>query len=96
MTDVVVVSVQPASTVLVDLGVPGPRGRQGPVLPPFEHIQSIPAAVWTIVHNRGYFPAGVTLLDSAKRSFHASVSYPDVNTVIVSMTGAQSGTAYVS
>lgn len=62
----------------------------------YEHIQSVPSPSWVIVHGLGHYPGGVTLLDSSKRIFQAEIHYIDVNTILATMVGAQSGTAYVN
>ena len=103
------VALNPTAYIEVDLGrigPPGAVGAAGPIGPvgpegsastePYEHIQSTPSTVWTIVHNFGYYPGGITLVDSSKRVFMAEVSYVDTVVLIVTIAGAQSGFAYVS
>jgi hypothetical protein len=57
--------------------------------------QGAPAAVWTIVHNLGIYPA-VRVVDSSGALVEGSVTYQDANTVIVSFSAGFSGTAYLS
>lgn len=82
------------AVVLQNLIHPEAQGGSGGTA--FEFIQSMPSAVWTIHHNLGRYPSGVTLIDSAKRRFEADVVFLDLNSLRVTMIGAQSGTAYLS
>ena len=54
----------------------------------YTHTQSTPSSTWTIVHGLGYNPAGVKVWDSANEEWEpASVSYPDLNTVVLDFAG---------
>lgn len=76
------------------VGPAGPAGPAGGAI--FEFIQSQPSEIWFIDHNLGRYPSGVSLIDSAKRVFEAEIRYIDPNSLTVTMSGAQSGTAYIS
>ena len=85
-------------------GPPGPQGEQGepgPMGPPgsanvaYRHIQSAPAAVWTIDHALGYYP-NVTVISSAGEEVEGDSSYPNSAQLILTFSGAFSGVAYLS
>lgn len=61
----------------------------------YVHTQSTPASVWTITHNLGKRPS-VTVVDSAESVVVGEVSYPDVNTVTITFSGAFSGAAFLN
>lgn len=56
------VEVKALGTVITAAGPPGPPGPPGPS--GYTHEQGAPAAVWDIVHNLGYSPAGIFVTDS--------------------------------
>lgn len=66
-------------------GSPGPPG--GPGGGNYRHDQTVAAAVVTIVHNLGRYPAGVSLhsLDLSLNYTEYVVQHLDINTVRVSM-----------
>lgn len=88
------------------MGVPGPPGPQGPAGPQgvqgpagpaggdvtYRHIQSQPAAIWTIAHGLGKRPS-VTVTDSSGRVVVGDVRYIDVATVQVSFSAEFAGEA---
>lgn len=59
------------------------------------HEQGIASATWTINHNLNKFPA-VSIVDSAGNEIIAEVKYEDLNTCIVTMTGASKGKAFLN
>lgn len=91
-----------AYQIAVDNGFSGTEAQwlaslaTGGVLPSYQHNQSSPASVWTIHHNLGFFPGGVMTVDSSGKEFKAEITHIDQNTVQVSMTAQQSGSAYIS
>lgn len=62
----------------------------------FRWVQPSPAKVWTIVHNMGFYPAGVSCVDSDGVGLVGDPSYPDVNTVRIEFGLPRSGVAYLS
>jgi hypothetical protein len=107
VTDVTLVQEAPVTTLIESQGAVGPPGATGPtgptggVGPPgpiggnYLFVQSVPAAVWTIVHNLGFFPNS-TVVDTLGRVVEGDEAYPDANTLVLSFTAAFSGTAYLS
>lgn len=63
----------PREVLFVIAGAPGPVGPAGPVGPQgvpgdslaaraYAHDQTTPATVWTITHNTGFDPGGITVV----------------------------------
>lgn len=68
----------------------------GGYVPSYTHYQMTPATEWLVQHNLGYHPGGVSVITSANQQVTTEVQYIDLNTIKISMTGAMSGTAYIS
>lgn len=94
MSEVVVVQVtQP----VVRVTAPGPQGPAGSFSPgdvAYTHTQNSPSATWTINHNLGFNPVAV-VLDSGGTQCEGAISYPTVNQMVITFTGAFSGVAYI-
>lgn len=94
MSEVVVVQVtQP----VVRVTAPGPQGPAGAFTPSdiaYTHTQNSPSATWTINHNLGFNPVAV-VLDSGGTQCEGAISYPTVNQMVITFTGAFSGVAYI-
>ena len=82
--------------------VPGPmiRGPQGPPGTPgsggiFTWFQSMPLAVWAIVHNLGHIPASIRSVDSAGSEMEGDWADIDVNHGTLTFGAAFSGVAYL-
>lgn len=61
----------------------------------YTHTQAVPAAVWTVAHNLNCRPS-VRVVDSTDRVVIGDVSYPDVNTLVLTFNGGFSGAAYLN
>lgn len=61
----------------------------------YVHSQGVASNTWTINHNLGKYPS-VTVTDSTGRIVVGGVQYVDANTVILTFSGAFSGTAYLN
>jgi hypothetical protein len=71
---------------------PGPVASQS-----YTHVQSVPAMVWTMVHNLGFFPGGVQMEDNDGNTIEgAEISYPDINTVRAELSVPMTGVAVIS
>jgi hypothetical protein len=81
-----------------DQGDPGPRGVPGPAGSgaAYTHYQNVAADVWMIPHYLGFNPAGVSVIDSAGTNIEGEVSYPDLDTVVLTFSAAFGGIAYLS
>ena len=69
------------------------------VLPPggsYKHTQGTPSTSWTIDHNLGYEPGGVSVVDSSGTIVTGTITYASVNQIVVSFTSAFGGKAYIS
>ena len=59
----------------------------------FVYDQTVPSSEWTIKHNLEKFPA-VNIVDSAGTEVIGAIDYIDINTVVITFTGAFSGRAF--
>ena len=62
----------------------------------YKHTQGSAATTWTINHNLGYEPGGVSIVDSAGTIVLGTVTYSSVDQIVVSFTSAFAGKAYIS
>jgi hypothetical protein len=68
----------------------GPSGELG-----YTHVQSTPAAVWSITHPLSFTP-NVSVVDSADDQVEGDVSYDSPSLITLTFTAAFSGKAYLS
>lgn len=61
----------------------------------YRHVQSTPAAVWTITHNLGFQP-NATVVDSAGTEVIGDLDYVDDHTVRITFSAAFGGECYLS
>lgn len=61
----------------------------------YTHVQSIPAAVWSITHPLPFRP-NVSLVDTADDVIEGDVSYDSASLITVTYSGATGGKAYLS
>jgi hypothetical protein len=103
MSDIIVVQpVTPNITVepiipVVEITAPGPQGQPGQFTPAdiaYTHTQAVSSAIWTINHNLGFNPVAV-VLDSGGTQCEGSITYPTVNQMVITFTGAFTGVAYI-
>jgi hypothetical protein len=81
----------------ITVAAPGPQGPPGVFTSSdifYVHTQGSPSATWTINHNLNGNPTAV-VLDSAGTQCEGTFSYPTLNRMVITFTGAFSGTAYV-
>ena len=57
--------------------------------------QILPASVWTINHGLNKFPS-VIVVDSADTKVEGEVSFPSINQVVITFTGAFAGRAFLN
>lgn len=74
----------------------GSGGTFDPSLVAYTHIQAVPSAVWTILHNLGYAPGGISVLDSAGTMVEGDVAHVSLNECTISFSAGFAGTAYLS
>ena len=61
----------------------------------YTHNQMTASAVWNVTHNLGRYPS-VTVVDSGGNVVTGDVRYTSLNSVVISFSGAFSGSAYFS
>lgn len=81
---------------IVELADIGPSGPSGASASTYTHTQSSPQASWTITHNLGYNPGGVSVVDSAGSKCYGDVTFVSENQLVVNFSSAFSGKAYIS
>ena len=82
---------------VVRVTAPGPQGPAGAFTPSdiaYTHTQAVSSATWTINHNLGFNPVAV-VLDSGGTQCEGSITYPTVNQMVITFTGAFTGVAYI-
>lgn len=62
----------------------------------YTHVQSAAASTWSVAHNLGARPGGVTVVDSADTVVFGDVSYLSDNALTISFSSAFGGKAYIS
>ena len=62
----------------------------------YKHTQGTPSTTWTIDHNLGYEPGGVSIVDSSGTRGTGTGTYSSVDRIGVSFTSAFGGKAYIS
>ncbi len=62
----------------------------------YKHTQGTAASTWTINHNLGYEPGGVSVVDSAGTTVIGTIQHTSANQIVVSFTSAFGGKAYLS
>ncbi|SDH68687.1 hypothetical protein SAMN05421505_12079 [Sinosporangium album] len=68
-------------------------GGGGPVS--YTHVQTVPAAVWTINHQLGYRPA-ITVLDVDGDPVDGTPAYPSLNSMTITFAATVAGVAHLS
>lgn len=99
MSDVTLIELivpAPVAVVEVVTGLQGPPGRDGTSGNNLylQFTQTAPQTTWLISHNFGRNPT-VTLTTMTGEEILASISFPDLNTVQVDFTLAESGRAHL-
>ena len=59
------------------------------------HHQDVSSAVWTINHNLDKYPS-VTLVNSVNEVFLAHIDYTSKAQIVVTMSGSNTGKAYLN
>jgi|SaaInlV_100m_DNA_3_1039692.scaffolds.fasta_scaffold00696_3 hypothetical protein len=61
-----------------------------------KHTQGAASNEWTIVHNLGYRPGGLKVIDSGGTEVVGNVTYSSVNQLVINFSSSFGGTAYLS
>lgn len=81
------------SLVLARLRGPrGPAGPSGGGGNPIVFPQSSPSALWTVVHNLGYKPAVISVLNTGSGVMDAEINHLSVNVFTVNLALPLAGT----
>jgi hypothetical protein len=67
----------------------GPPGRDGPQ--PYEYVQSVAAATWTINHNRGRWPTSVTVLSPGGMEIEAAITHVSTAQLVIDFAAPFAG-----
>jgi len=62
----------------------------------FTFTQSSSLAAWTITHNLGYRPGGVSVVDSAENVVMGDIVHSSDNELVINFSSAFTGKAYLS
>ena len=90
-SDYSIVLTQDINTVI--LASEGSQGVSGGF---YTHVQGTSSNTWTIDHNLGYNPGGITIIDSVGNVVEGAYEYTSTNQLIATFSGAFSGCAYLS
>lgn len=61
----------------------------------YVHEQNSPSAVWTVNHNLSKYPS-IVLVDSEDNVIYGEVNYESNNTIIITLSAAISGKAFLN
>lgn len=73
------------------IGPAGPAGPAGAGGGNYTHVQSAPSTTWTVVHNLGYFPGGVSVVDSAGTKVYGDITHSNSNQLVINFSAGFSG-----
>lgn len=62
----------------------------------FRFTQSSSSASWTVTHNLGYRPGGVSVVDSAENVVMGDIVHSSDNELVINFSSAFTGKAYIS
>ena len=62
----------------------------------YVHSQSVSTSTWTVTHNLGYYPGGVSVIDSGETVVVGDITHISTNAFTVSFSTPFSGKVYVS
>ena len=86
----------------LELNAPGPQGPRGPAGQAgapggsaYEHVQSVAASVWNVVHGLGR-RSHATILDADGVEIETDVQHASINEIVVQFPTPQTGTVIVS
>ena len=78
------------------INLAGEKGATGATGGSYVHNQSSAASLWTVTHNLGYYPGGVSVIDSGETIVVGDITHINTNSFTVSFSTAFSGKVYVS
>ena len=73
----------------------GPPGPAGPPLATYEHVQAVATALWTVNHNLGRFPSGVTVVSVGGVEVAAGVTHASTALSLIDFAAPFAGRARI-
>ena len=73
----------------------GPQGPAGSTLASYEHVQSVASASWTVNHNLGRWPAGVTIVTTGGVEVEAAVTHVSTAQLVIAFATPFAGRARI-
>lgn len=74
----------------------GDKGATGATGGSYVHNQSSSSSLWTVTHNLGYYPGGISVIDSGESIVVGDVTHTSMSQFTVSFSTAFTGKVYVS
>ena len=74
----------------------GDKGATGETGGSYVHNQSSSSSLWTVTHNLGYYPGGISVIDSGESIVVGDVTHTSISQFTVSFSTAFTGKVYVS
>jgi hypothetical protein len=74
----------------------GDKGATGATGGSYVHNQSSSSSLWTVTHNLGYYPGGISVIDSGESIVVGDVTHTSISQFTVSFSTSFSGKVYVS
>lgn len=95
----VVVQSTPTQLVVTAPGPQGAPGRDGAGVANLSasFVQASPSGTWSVAHNMGYNPAGVTVQDHLGSTIeYDTLAYVDINNLVMTFSAEISGEVWLS
>ena len=74
----------------------GDKGATGATGGSYVHNQSSSSSLWTVTHNLGYYPGGISVIDSGESIVVGDVTHTSISQFTVSFSTSFTGKVYVS
>lgn len=87
-------SIEVVGAPTVEVTAPGPQGPSAGAAGSYHHVQTIPNATWTIIHNLGFNPQVSVVIGGAE--VEVDVTWPQLDRVVVYLDVPRMGDAYLS
>ena len=74
----------------------GDKGADGTPGGSYVHTQSSASSTWTVTHDLGYYPGGISVIDSGETIVVGDITHTSISQFTVSFSTSFSGKVYVS